>query len=189
MGGFATSGTILAVSAGSDEWTTKAYSAIGVCAVIVAGAILLLGRIDKAWMERRKAWEEFNKSSITQQLEQSNDHIVKMRHTLQEMVNTSNASHMENISLRDDLSTLRSQFIDVARNLHEAEVDLHDANVSLRKTLNEVHEIQEQLRISENDRILLHQQIAVLQALSVRVDDNQTRLQKIEDSGDYPPVS
>jgi hypothetical protein len=174
----ATGGTLLAVSAGSEGWTTQAYSAIGACAVIVAGGILLLGRIDKAWMERRKLWDDYNKDSLTQQLRETNESLARMRASLCEANTISQASLNENTGLRDDMGILRSQFLDIAKNLHN---------------------VQKRLLECEDDRIILHAKLvesmadrgdlhALVQELQNRSQSNERRIDAIEGSGEQRAV-
>ncbi len=184
-GSLAAGGTLLAMEAGSDEWTAKAYTAIGVCAVFIGGGIMLLGRIDKAWMERRKSWEVFNKDSITSQLAFSNESLVKMRESLHELRNTENLKVLENQSLHADLSTLRQQFMDVAKDLHCAESDLREANVTIQTTLGTVRDIHVRLLDCEAGRKVLSKDLDQIRSVA---KSNADRIDTLEGSGEHRPV-
>ncbi len=178
-------GTLVAAMEGSAEWTAKAYTAIGVAAVIVSGGILLLGRIDKAWMERRKTWEEFNKGSIAQQLAESNENTQKLRQHLHDLRDLEQRRTSENDSLHEDLSVLRQQFLDVAKELRAAEKDLKTANFMIQTTLGDVKTVQQRLLDCENDRVILHSRMTGIENVA---NVNAHRIDAIEGSGEHPPV-
>ncbi len=185
VGPVAAAGTLLAVTEGSNEWTAKAYTAIGVAAVLVSGGILLLGRIDKAWMERRKTWEEFNRGSITEQLAESNENIKKMRGHLHELRDIEQKRTTENDSLHEDLSVMRQQFLDMAGALHAAEKDLREANGLIQTTLGDVKTVQQRLTECEDDRVELHSRIVKIEGVATT---NAHRIDSLEGSGEHTPV-
>lgn len=173
---------LVAQSPPPDLWTNRAYSALGACVVLVGGGLVLLGRIDKAWMDRRKAWDEFNSSSISEQLAKSNENQVKMRESLHAVRGMQQTTLNENTSLRDDLGVLRSQFMELAGTLRTTEKDLHSTNVALFRALGDVKDVHTRLKECESDRQSLHSQV---DQLTVEVRNNQVRIQHVEESGEH----
>lgn len=174
-----------ATQAIQDDWTTKAYSVTGACAVVTGGVLFILARIDKAWMDRLKTWEEFNKTSITQELHQSVENQEKMQVTLYDVRNLLASSAAENVELRDEMGNLRGQFVEVATALRAAEGDLHDTNILLQRALGDVRDVHVRLEACEKDREVMHQQIGKLEKLTIEVRQNQTRIEHMEESGEH----
>ncbi len=179
---------------GTNEWTASAWTLIGAIGVLVSGGIYLMGKVDEAWMKRRKVWEEFNKESIGKQLMDSNENMEKLRTSLHNMNSLAQRQTSENNSLHDDMAVLRDQFLGVCKALGQAETDLRTTSAALQEAATNMRAVDRRLNECEDDRLTLHIELKKLQALTdettKRADTNSLRIDTLEkDSGHHKPIA
>ena len=159
---------------------------------VVGGIVFAVTKYDQVKLARQKLYEEANKDSLSKQIEEmtaqakaANDASLvnqeRMRESLHQLRNDAHRASLENHELRDDLATLRTQFMAVSKQLHETDLLLHAARAEMHAASSELKHTADALAASERDRRSLREQIAALRS-GQRAQD--TRLDRLEDASE-----
>lgn len=187
------------------DWTQLTSQATGALALaglvgggLVAGLIFAVTKYDQVRLARQKLYEEANKVSLSKQIEEmtaqakvANDASLvnqeRMRESLHQLRNDAHRASLENHELRDDLATLRTQFMAVSKQLHETDLLLHAARAEMHATSSELKHTADALDSSERDRRSLREQIAAVRSGQ---HAQETRLDRLEDASEEecPPA-
>ena len=157
--------------------THRATAALGLASLVggslVGGIVYAVAKYDQVKLGRLKLYEDANKNSLAKQIEdlmaqakaaseQSLANQERQRESLHQLRNDAQRQAMENHELRDDLGTLRTQFMAASKQLHETDLLLHSARAEMHVASIELKHTAEALAASERQRQSLCDQIAGL---------------------------
>ena len=133
------------------DWTQLSAQAAGALALagmvgggIVAGIVYAIRKYDLVQIERQKLYDDANRNSLSKQIEDlkeqnriANQHSLSnqehQRVSLHQLRNDAQRAQIENEGLRENLTTLRNQFMQVSKDLRETDQLLHDSNEKIRE--------------------------------------------------------
>lgn len=153
---------------------------------VTAGIIWAINQYDKVRIDRQKKYDEANKDSLSAQMAEAIANQERMRITLHQINGEAQKAQSENANLRDDLATLRQQFLDISKELRATDQALHAAYDEMRKTRLQLQQATDALDASERDRKALHAQ---LESLRRGQESQGSRLAALEQgSGENVPI-
>lgn len=136
-----------------NRLSTQAAGALALAGLVgggvVGGVVWAVNKYDAVAIERRKRWEEADKSSLSAKIEalttqaaaaakEQIDNQAKMRATLHSLANEAQLAKGENFELRENLTKLRDQFMQVSAALRETDAALHLAHGDMGKMREEL---------------------------------------------------
>jgi hypothetical protein len=131
---------------------------------IVGGVVYAVNKYDQVRISRQKLYDDANKASISAQMAESLANQEKMRTTLHALANEAQVAKGENHLLRDDLATLRQQFMVVSKQLHETDQLLHAARVEMHEASVKLHQTTVLLAATEADRNALRDELRTIRS-------------------------
>jgi hypothetical protein len=207
------SGWAMTLAMAVIDWTqltTQAAGALGVAGLvgggIVGGIVWGIRKYDIVQIERRRLYDQANKDSLSKQIadlqeqnrlanEKSLSNQEAQRESLHQLRNDAATTRLENEDLRQNLTELRGQFMQVSKELRETDKLLHSSNDKLREMASKLQETSDLLQSTSKDRDALRTELEVLRGELGSFRKTQfvqgakiTALEKISSSDSIPAL-